>query len=117
MSNPKIEAKTRLIASNWKDEILNPKIVAAVSELEKLVKIKSVGTDGYNDAEEGMSGCEIHFEGKDRSPVSMDNGWLSANSMKKLSDWITKAENLPDAEVAFGVGEDGEFCVVILSGA
>lgn len=115
MNAIKIQAKTRLTAS-WKDEILNSKIVAAVSELEKLVKIKNVQTDGYNDAEEEMAGCEVHFEGKDQSPVSTDRGWLSAGSLKKLSDWCAKAENLPDATVAMGVGEDGEFCVVILSG-
>lgn len=112
MSAIKIEAKARLTA-NWKDEVLNPKIVAAVSELEKLVKITNVNTDSYNDAEEGMAGCEVYFEGKDQCPVSMERGWLNPNSLKAFGAWFSKTSKLPGVDIGLGVGEQGDFCVII----
>jgi hypothetical protein len=111
-----INAKSRLTASNWKDEILDPRIVKAVVELEKIVKVKYVGTDGYNDAEMSMAGCEIMFVGRDPVPVSQENNWMSPVTVKKFSDWMTKTSRLPGVEISFGPQEDSQFGIVILGG-
>lgn len=106
-----IEAKSRLIASDWSrnlDEIQSAEIGSVVKAISKVVNIQYVRTEGYN--EDGNAGCEVVFVGKTAGLVGYDPGV----SPKDLSA-VCKLMATPGVDSQLLADDQGNLVLVMVS--
>lgn len=91
-------------------QINNKKVGEFLKKLSTGVDIRRVGTDGFN--ETGNAGFEAFFEGKEKSMVAYNQPVLGVKSLTFLSTLAHEIKSA-GAEFEMGVGEDGEFFIVV----
>lgn len=108
----KLEAKQRLRASWQADlgEVKSAKIQKIVNDLSKIVTIKHILTDGYN---EDGAGCEVVFDGKHTGGVAY-KPTLDAKSVAAIGKLMLSSK---DMDVELLSNDDGDLTLIILGEA
>jgi hypothetical protein len=111
----KLEAKQRLQASDWKqdlNDIRSSKLKDFVLKLAPLVNIKHLGTDGHND--DGLAGVEIFFQPKSTSVYGASR-MLDTKTVTEIAK-IMAANQAGESEL-HSVNDEEEFLLLLLSDA
>jgi hypothetical protein len=109
----KIEAKKRLTASDWKQDlgaIRSSKIRDFVMKLSSIVSVRHVNTEGYNI--DDSAGCDVFFQGK-----SHGFGPDPVLSEKDLSAILRLIESCPRCDIHLAPNPDDMFTIVVASDA
>jgi len=110
----KLNAKQRLVTANWANDlgdVKSQKIQSLVKQqLAKIVDIKHVLTDGYN---EDDAGVEIIFDGKSTSGVAYKQT-MDAKSVVALGKLMSSNASMHMELLA---NDDGELTLIIVGDA